>query len=626
MPDDTAELLKGATAEVVPVPRRRDGKSLGTAFRVAPGFAITAAHVARTEGARVELRFTGGTCAAEVVVAHPSPPDSTRWDFDDIAVLRILEPDEVRAVPCVLMAEPVPEPGDKLLICAYNPGYVADFVENYRDCVVREPHPPKFCTIDGTRAVIQGMSGGPVWSVRHGGVFGLVKGSENYNAPQGGAVALLLDGLRRLCPPELYQEIITSHDRYHSANQLWSDRLSGRSAALRRWMIDLHGLLAQIPAGPGRLAPEELVSHLFRDFVRPREVNRLATLRDLVEFLGTEFPRPNEALARFCILVSRLLPGLDKAVLEGLQRIKGRILTPAALEALEQYLVAQLPEAAVRTTLFGVIQPSEEPKVEGRPASFRYEVHQRFDDQEILQIEDEQSDEPGEYDLVKKELKSALDRQLSKTRAATHGVEIVVALPDEFLTEEPLYEWRRPDARPFSKYVMRLRRSSTWEKDDEKIVEVEERYRRLLRQASDGVVWICCADPRALDLGLLQELFVYDEDDLEPHDSLAITEPPTAHALEASRSNALPVTVWRTERCPDHPVGGAPCGGFRFHAKLTAWLQSEPPADWHAAVWREQRRPQPSAQRDQFWRKIVFLFDKPGESRRRPPLAGPRMA
>ncbi|MEU6581335.1 serine protease [Nocardia sp. NPDC046763] len=611
---------------MVPIPARPDGKSLGTAFRVAPGYAVTAAHVIRTVGARVELRFEDGTSVAEVEVADPAPPESNRWDFDDHAVLRIVEPELVEAVPCVLLGEPVPEPGDKLLICAYNPGYVADFVENYRDCVVREPHPPKFCTIDGDRAVIQGMSGGPVWSMRQGCVFGLVKGSESFTAPQGGAVVLLLDGLRRLCSPELYQQIVTAHDMYHSDHQLWTDWLSGGSGAVRRRMIDLHGLLAQIPPGTGRLAPEELVNQLFRDFVRPRDAKRYATLRDLVEFLGTEFPRPNEALARFCIVVPHFLPELDMTVAEELRRIKGRMLAKPVLDELEQFLLAQLPDTAVRTTLFGVIQPAPGPKIEGRPPSFRYEVHRRFDDQEILQVEDEKCENAGEYATVKQDLKAALDRQLSKTRAATQSVEIVVALPDDFLTEEPLYEWKRPaDARPFSKYVMRLRRSCTWEKDDEKIVEVEERYRRLLRQSSGGLVWICCSDPRAQELGSLQELFVYDSDDPGPHDSLAITEPPTVHALEASRSNALPVTLWRTERCPDHPAG-LHCGGAMFRAELTTRLQGESPSDWHFAVWREQHRMQPSVQRDQFWRKIVFLFDKPGESRRRPPLAGPRMA
>ncbi|GAB2708944.1 S1 family peptidase [Nocardia thraciensis] len=619
---DIEELLKGATAAVAP---DRDGaERVGTAFRVAPGYAVTAAHV--TDGVpngRVRLSFgEGSECAAEVVAASPPPLEGGRWDFDDHAVLRLERPDLVTA-PCVLMAEPALAPRDELLISALNPSYVERVVEIYHGYRVRDTHlPSRFFTIDGDRGVIRGMSGGPVWSSRHGGVVGFVKASENIGAAQGGAIAYLLEGLRRLRVPGLYEEIVLAHDAYHRDEQAWADRLVGPEAMVRRWLVEVHGWLSRIAIAAERGVSSGLVGELFRDTFPPAPA-RLLTLRDVAEYVGTESQNREFDLARFCALAPNHLPS-DSAVAEGLRRIPKKIIPPRDYPEFERLFLAPRPASVAVTRLFGVILAEEGPRADERtPVPYRFEVARKFGDQEIIPLGQE-GRYPG-YGHAKDALKSALHRHLSNINAPRDAVEIVVALPDEHLTEEPLYEWLRPDERPFgSKFAMRLRRSCTWEKSDEQLVELEERWNRLRQRASDGLLWLRCDDPRAERLATLQELFAPDDAADGPHDALGVTEPPTTHVLTASATNALPVTLWRNERCPAHPGCGAECAGSAFRARLTRRLGGRSPVDWHDQIWRAQRAREESEERDRFWRKVVYIVDIPGQSRRRPPpLAGP---
>lgn len=619
---DIEELLRGAAAAVLP--DRPDAEAIGTAFRIAPEYAVTAGHVVRTVGTRVRLRFggNGSECTAEVIAAFPEPGRNQRWDFDDHAVLRLENPEQVTA-PCALMAEPSLSPGDDLIICALNAVFEERVLEIYHNYRVRDVH-PRFFTIDGDRQVIQGMSGGPVWSIRHGGIVGFVKGTENA-AAVGGAVAFLLDGLRRLCPVELYDDLVTAHDLHHRDDRVWVDRLVGADAIVRRWLVEIHGLLARIPPGEARAVPSGLVDRLFRDSVLP-EPSRLVRLRDLGEYVGTESRNRHFDLARFCALAPDHLPFADQSITEALHRMPRTIVSPREYPQFERRFLRERMVRTAPTTLFGLIRTEETPVLDEQgDTAYRFEVHRKFDDQDIIPLE--QSTPYSSYEHAKRDLKVALDTELSKTGAPSDSVEIVVALPDEQLAEEPLYEWRRTDQRPFHKYVLRLRRSSTWEKDEEQLIELQERYHRLRKPLADGLFWLGCLDPRSETLAALQELFVHDLDNPHPLDGLAVTQPPTVHVLTAAGTNSLPVTLWRTVHCPEHPEGAVECGGTVFRARLLAQLSEISPIDWYRKIWREQRSTQASPERDEFWRKIIYILDKPGESRRRPPpLAGPQPA
>lgn len=613
------ELLRAATAIVLTDAVKPQAK--GTAFRVAPQYAVTAAHVVRDLGKRVRLRFgADGDCFAEVIAASAAPRgvDAGRWSFDDHAVLRIEQPHEVSA-PSVLLAEPALQNGDRLIVCALNAVYVEQAVEIYRSYVVRDVHPPRFFTIDSAdRSVISGMSGAPVWSVRHGGVVGLVKGTEGLTAAQGGAVAALLDGLRRLDAPELYDDLVRAHDRQHGVDRGWSYGLVGGETIIRRWLVDVHALLARVPPAAARNVPVALVDELFRDALPP-EPDRFPTLRDLAEYIGTESHDPKFGLARFCALAPRYLPAAPEPVIDGLQRMPRTIITSSPqFRLFEKRFLADRAVPSPTTTLFGVIRAGDTPVTDDRVDTvYRYEVHRRVGDQDIIPLT--QSAPCPSYAHAKQGVKAVLDASLRELGA--ESVELVIALPDEHLTEEPLYRWLRPDQRPFGKYLLRLRRSRTWEKDNEQLTELRQRYERLRARDFRALHWMECVDPRGQVLAELQELFVGA--DPNACDGFGVDEPPTVPMLAASEANSLPVTLWRDERCPEHPAAEDDCAGAVFRRTLLDRLGTVPPIDWYDTIWREQRSSVESADRDEFWRKITFILDKPGESRRRLPLAGP---
>ncbi|WP_194813912.1 serine protease [Nocardia sp. XZ_19_385] len=630
MPDSGIDgFLLDATAIVYEDARAT--RAIGTAFRVAPEYVVTAGHVADAVDTRCFLGFGADLDAASArVVARFSGPRSGRgdWSFDDLAVLRLEEPDRV-AAPCVLLAEPVMTLGDELIACAMNGIFQEEFLEIYRAPEARAPGEPHagyrvrhvheggWFTIDGHRAVVPGMSGGPVYSVRHGGVAGFMKGSENRDAT-GGVVVLLLDGLRRLCDRELYEDLVVSHDAYHrpGGDSSWSDHLTGRDAVVRRWLVRILGVLARLPRGQAQDVPPGLVDLLFRDFLPP-PADRFVVLRDLAEYLGTQSTNPAYDLARFCVLTAQnIAPQPDSGIAEELCTLAEQMLPPRQRAGFRHQFPCAGAVQPATTTVFGVIRAEEVPWVGAEPPPFRFELFRKYGDHDI---DPYQVSEPcPDYGQAKAALKAELDTLL---RATSGAVELVIALPDNYLSEEPLHQWRRPrDGRPFSRFVMRLRRSNTWEKDAEQSAELEQRFRRLRARAEQGLLWLECADPRSMDLPGLQDLFA----DPEPAalDGIAVVEPPSAEVLTAAQSNALPVTLWRIDRCAAHPTG-IDCPGTEFREALLERMHGVPPEEWHPLIWREQRSSAISDARDRLWRRIICIFDKPGESVRSYPLSGP---
>ncbi|WP_040841210.1 S1 family peptidase [Nocardia brevicatena] len=627
------DLLRSATAAVAR--DEPDGERIGTAFRVASGYAVTAAHVVgQMSGDRVRLDFGEGSSFGAAVVAADRPDPAGRWTFEDLAVLRIDEPEAVSA-PCVLMADVLPEYDDRLVICALNAVFPPRVLELYEMYRVRETHAsakPPFFTIDGNRAVIRGMSGGPVWSVRHGGVIGFVKASEHIGAAQGGAIACLLDGLRRVCEPKLYDEIVTGHDAYHHRHEAWTDRLVGSAeAVLRRWLVVIHGRLAAITTAEERRVPTALLDTLFDLY--PPDTARFVTLRDLAEYVGTETHEPEWGLTRFCVHTAAHLPGDSPSAegLLGLPRSRGMVSERRSRD-FAMLLESARPVTDEVTTLFGVILPEEGPRVDDRsPTPYRIELARKTGTREIVSLDG--GGHCVDFADAKEELKRELDRVLRDIYRPKDTVEIVVALPDKHLTEEPLYTWLRPsDSRPFAKFLMRLRRSRTWEKTGEQIAELEDRWELLHRKGVDAMAWFDCVDPRARDLPALQELFVLDDSPA----AIAVTEVPSVQVLTAAHSNALPVTLWRNDRCAAHyapptrdtpsgPAADTACRGTIFREVVSQTLARVPPAEWYTSIWNNQRGAGSSAHDRGLWRAVIFLLDVPGQSKRRPhPLAGPR--
>ena len=242
------ELVARSTA-VVNLPGAR---AAGSAFRIAPRFAVTAGHVVENVdgGTHTEVWLDfgpGGRCRARVAeVSQEPPPGRASWPFPDLAVLA-LEPNTCPLVPSVAMSEILPEPGGPVRLAGMAVPFDPDLLR-VSTADGRYAHAKPFLGFTGT-AVLPGRSGGPLFSPEIGAVLGVVKGTADTRIPNGGLATPLLAGLRAMCTPELYSAIVTDHDRCHAvAVSPWHMlRMPGRQPdEMRRLFRVVAGLLARL--------------------------------------------------------------------------------------------------------------------------------------------------------------------------------------------------------------------------------------------------------------------------------------------------------------------------------------------------------------------------------------------
>jgi hypothetical protein len=206
---------------------------LGTAFFVAPEYALTCSHVVRGRvGFQVRLAGPAGSWNGHVVDAHPALgagrelPEG-RYPAPDVALIRV----EPGATPtCALLADGAVDLRAEVVVR----GYTASFDQNsvtaesgtFRvDGLLETPDPA--CTLIklGKGQALPGMSGAPVLNLSSGEVIGVLRTSRDIRSDLGGWV-VPADLIRRLWPAE----VNTGHDRFHEADARW--HLAG--ASLRR--------------------------------------------------------------------------------------------------------------------------------------------------------------------------------------------------------------------------------------------------------------------------------------------------------------------------------------------------------------------------------------------------------
>ncbi|WP_019545072.1 trypsin-like peptidase domain-containing protein [Streptomyces sulphureus] len=204
------------------------GKFWGSGFFVAPGWVLTAGHVAAAGGEEV---WRGAAPVAvttaeeevlegELVFSLPDP-DTVRtraWPFPDLALVRVsaaypFDPE------CLWLSDRstlAPAPGCGLYGWIEVPGGGVEF------------H-PSVGSVSGGRGghlVVQGgqlragCSGGPVVDLERGAVIGVCKGAEST-----GSVATPITALRTLCDEtpaaaRVLHEVLGAHDRYHRGRLL----------------------------------------------------------------------------------------------------------------------------------------------------------------------------------------------------------------------------------------------------------------------------------------------------------------------------------------------------------------------------------------------------------------------
>jgi hypothetical protein len=227
-PENTAkDLLATCSARL-----DTDAGPQGTAFFVAPGYAVTAAHV------------TGGTAGLPVWlsegprlwhgrVADVCPPLSSEiagaslYPAPDLALITI---DDGPAHACALLASQLPELGARVMTRGHTHTFdqlmVTAETESFRLTGTLETPVPG-CTLLklGLGEVTQGMSGAPVIELSTGDVIGMLRTSRKLGSNLGGWV-VPADLIRVTWP----DEVGLANDRFHQRDSRWRDAASWLSA------------------------------------------------------------------------------------------------------------------------------------------------------------------------------------------------------------------------------------------------------------------------------------------------------------------------------------------------------------------------------------------------------------
>jgi hypothetical protein len=213
-----------------------DAGPQGTAFFVAPRFAVTAAHVVRGL-AGLPVRLFQGPDTWRGYVADVRPPvvgevmTGALYPAPDIALIRI---DDGPGHACALLGREFPALGARVLTQGHTRTFnnlsVAAETEIFRLTGTLETPDPS-CTLLklGQGEVTLGMSGAPVLALRTGEVIGMLRTSRQLGSDLGGWV-VPADLIRMLWP----QEASLGNDRFHQEDPRWrqeASQLSSRSSS-----------------------------------------------------------------------------------------------------------------------------------------------------------------------------------------------------------------------------------------------------------------------------------------------------------------------------------------------------------------------------------------------------------
>ena len=199
-----------------------DAGPRGTAFFVAPGFAVTAAHVVGgAEGAAVKLSEASNLWSGHVADVRP-PSDgviagTAPYPAPDIALIRI---DEGPAHACALLGQRLPGMGAWVMARGYTETFDRETVtaetETFK-LTGRLATPDPGCTLLklGLGEVTKGMSGAPVLELATGEVIGMLRTSRQLGSNLGGWV-VPADVIRMLWPEEA-----SRGDHFHQQDPRW---------------------------------------------------------------------------------------------------------------------------------------------------------------------------------------------------------------------------------------------------------------------------------------------------------------------------------------------------------------------------------------------------------------------
>jgi len=231
--EDTAKALLAACSARLDT----DAGPQGTAFFVAPGYAVTAAHVVGgAEGLLVRLSERSDSWQGHVADSRPPFTDeiasASLYPAPDIALIKIDEgPDHA----CALLGRRLPDSGVRVMVRGhtrtYSPQEVTAETETFRLTGDLETSDPG-CTLLklGLGEATLGMSGAPVLEMSTGEVVGMLRTTRGLRSNLGGWV-VPADLIRSLWP----DQVALGNDRFHERDSRWrqvASQLRGRSSSM----------------------------------------------------------------------------------------------------------------------------------------------------------------------------------------------------------------------------------------------------------------------------------------------------------------------------------------------------------------------------------------------------------
>ncbi|MDG4802375.1 trypsin-like peptidase domain-containing protein [Micromonospora sp. WMMD980] len=608
-------------ATLLEVPRG-PGIRGGTAFFVAPGYALTCAHVVNgREGAELPVRWDGRELTARVVLARPRAPDGQSiWPLPDLAVLHV--PDAAADHPCVWLGERLPAADAPLQTFGFAGAYGTPALTSARlSCA----GPQGLGSETALRVVgdelPEGLSGSPILDLAVGEVCAVVKTARSPGQPHGG-LAVPLRELRRLSVP-LLRELWRGHDRYHGVDRAWAhaaDRLRDRSAvavaAEAAALLDptatlpvlraveeakLRAVLAVLPAADDAHVLYEQACG--GPMSAPQPAEPLLDRRDVIRALDDVTRARRGELHPLLVFARALVPHCPPDEQSRLQDW----ITDLALRLGQRAQLAQVPvQRAVR--------PDSSVLVEVTPAGHD---HQRF----LLAVwlfrsrNDVRCIARHDTPMALPELESTLRTEL---RAGLHelgwgrSILVELALPPELL-DLPVDEWVLApyDVAPLGlvrPVLVRLADDSGFEAGEP---EAEERWREL--HASPSGVSFATVDCGA-QIG--PAWFFARITRLNPGGVLLpgpLTDPARRGLLEAGARAGAPVALWSRVHCPRHDDdrADADCRGRAFLTDLEAQLRHRPLGSLPTDVRRLRAAALEADDERHCGHRLVLLWDNP---------------
>jgi len=201
-----------------------DGPPRGTAFFVAPGYAMTAAHVVGgARGLPVQLHGRPGFWPGHVENVWPpadagSPMSGQPYPPPDLALIRI---DDGPAHMCALLSDRRPAGGAAVIARGHGRNFdgltVTAETESFTLTGELETPDPD-CTLLklGLGQAVRGMSGAPVLDVSTGEVIGMLRTSRDIGSNLG-AWVVPAELIRRLWP----DDVRVGNERFHEEDDRW---------------------------------------------------------------------------------------------------------------------------------------------------------------------------------------------------------------------------------------------------------------------------------------------------------------------------------------------------------------------------------------------------------------------